>query len=315
MSYPGEIGGAIAAWLKSNADGSVRQGANELSEMYRKGQSSTFADLASYLTVRAPATFAAISDAICHTSAALPDFAPTSCLDIGCGPGTASWAALQQWPDITQLALRDTHAGFLATAQAIASHSGIEQLASADIERADILSESFPKSDLVIAAYVLAELSEDHAPKIAAHLWRVTNQTLIIIEPGTPRGFARIKSMRETLIGEGALIAAPCTHTQACPMQGDDWCHFSVRLPRSRAHMHAKSGILPYEDEPFAYFAATRATPALSRARILAPPQETKYNRTFKTCSNTGLATESMATRDKPAFKRVRKLRWGDELT
>jgi ribosomal protein RSM22 (predicted rRNA methylase) len=308
---------AVAGWLELNHEGSLRAFASHLTETYRRGATSSAVDIASYLTTRAPATFAAISEALRHVSAALPGFAPTSCLDIGCGPGTASWAALHYWPDIAVVNMRDTHTDFMATAQALARQSDIASLAKATIARADIVSPDLPLSDLVIAAYVVAELPEDRAASIAKHLWHVTQHTLVVIEPGTPRGFSRINAMRNALIGQGANIAAPCTHKNICPvqsnlMQDDDWCHFSVRLARSRAHMHAKSGILAYEDEPFAYLAVTRATPTAHRARILAPPEETKFNRTFKTCSSEGLADVVVATRDKAAFKRVRKLGWGD---
>jgi ribosomal protein RSM22 (predicted rRNA methylase) len=314
MNYPGALGEAVTQWLATHHEGPARAASTALSATYREGGKSSAVDLATYLIARTPATFAAVAKALAMTAQTLPGFAPASCLDIGCGPGTASWAAIDTWPDIASFAMRDSHPAFLEIAGELARGSGLAKLASAEITRADIMSDILPKSDLVIASYVLAELPEDRAASAVLNLWRVTNQTIIIIEPGTPRGFARINSMRSALLREGAKLAAPCTHANACPVTADDWCHFSVRLARSRAHMHAKSGILPYEDEPFAFIAATRLSPNSARARILAPPQETKFNRSFKTCSGTGLADEVVATRDKPAFKHVRKLKWGDVL-
>ncbi len=312
MNYPGTISEAITHWLAAHHQGPARAASTSLSATYRGGGKSSAVDLAAFLVARTPATFAAVSKALAMTAEAFPGFAPESCLDIGCGPGTASWAAFDNWPSISKMSLRDTHPAFLDIATSIAIASGIAPLASAEIARADILSDALPKADLVIASYVLAELPEERAAQAAVNLWRVASQTLVIIEPGTPRGFARINNTRSALLREGANIAAPCTHGNRCPMSGDDWCHFSIRLARRRAHMHAKSGILPYEDEPFAFIAATQLTPAHQRPRILAPPEETKFSRTFKTCSADGLASEVVPTRDKPAFKRVRKLGWGD---
>ena len=42
-------------------------------------------------------------------------------------------------------------------------------------------------------------------------------------------------------------------------LQPPDWCHFTQRLPRSRAHKQIKGAELPFEDEKFSYVALTRA--------------------------------------------------------
>ena len=42
-------------------------------------------------------------------------------------------------------------------------------------------------------------------------------------------------------------------------MAGDDWCHFSQRLARSRDHMLLKDASVPFEDERYSYVVATRA--------------------------------------------------------
>jgi ribosomal protein RSM22 (predicted rRNA methylase) len=158
----------------------------------------------------------------------------------------------------------------------------------------------------------LAEVPPDHATQIALRLWAATQKMLLIVEPGTPQGFDRIKRARNALIRAGAHILAPCTHANTCPMMDADWCHFSVRLPRSRAHMHAKAAILPYEDEPFSFIAASRVAVSHDTGRILARPVETKFDRSFKLCTAAGLENRTVPTRNKLQFKRVRKTDWGD---
>jgi ribosomal protein RSM22 (predicted rRNA methylase) len=168
-----------------------------------------------------------------------------------------------------------------------------------------------PGADLVVASYVLAELPEEKAASVACDLWRGTGVALALIEPGTPQGFARIRAARVSLIEAGAHVAAPCTHDNECPMTGSDWCHFSQRLSRSRAHMLLKEASVPFEDERYSYVVVTRDKVA-SGARIVAPPLEAKPGLTFKLCDESGLRAQFVTARDKDEYRRVRKRGWGD---
>src|SRR5438477_130956 len=68
-----------------------------------------------------------------------------------------------------------------------------------------------------------------------------------------------------------------------------DWCHFTQRLPRSRAHKQLKSAELPFEDEKFIYVALSRAPAPPRRARVLAEPVATKIAITAKLCTDAGI--------------------------
>jgi ribosomal protein RSM22 (predicted rRNA methylase) len=168
-----------------------------------------------------------------------------------------------------------------------------------------------PQADLMVASYVLAELPENKAARVAVDLWNSARRALALIEPGTPQGFARIRAARAALIEAGAHVAAPCTHNNACPLQGDDWCHFSQRLARSRDHMLLKEATVPFEDERYSYVVVTREARAPG-ARILAPSLDGKPGLTFKLCDETGLRTHFVAARDKDEHRRVKKRGWGD---
>ena len=72
----------------------------QLSASYRKGANSSGIDLAAYVVSRVPATYAANLKVHEVLARALLDFNPRSLLDIGTGPGTASWAALANWPSL-----------------------------------------------------------------------------------------------------------------------------------------------------------------------------------------------------------------------
>ncbi len=57
-------------------------------------------DIAAYLGLRVPATFAQIAGALSQLKEAYPDFKVESVLDLGSGPGTAVWATKQVFPEL-----------------------------------------------------------------------------------------------------------------------------------------------------------------------------------------------------------------------
>ena len=119
---------------------------------------------------------------------------------------------------------------------------------------------------------------------------------LVLVEPGTPAGFARIRDARAALIAAGGHVAAPCTHDNTCPIAGTDWCHFSERLPRSRDHLIAKGAPVPFEDERYAYVAVCRASVARPPlARIIKPVVEGKPGITLPLCEASGLRDQFRA--------------------
>jgi ribosomal protein RSM22 (predicted rRNA methylase) len=239
----------------------------------------------------------------------MADFRPASLLDVGAGTGAASWAAVTEWPSLQTITMLEPNPALRNLARRLAENGS---LAKAEFLSGNLDAEK-PKADLVVASYVLAELPEDRAAVVASDLWQSARRALTLIEPGTPQGFARIRAARAALIEGGAHVAAPCTHDRPCPMSGDDWCHFSQRLPRSRAHMLLKDAHVPFEDERYSYVVVTREKLA-SGARILAPPLEAKPGLTFKLCNENGLRAQFVAARDKDEYRRVRKRGWGDRF-
>jgi len=64
---------------------------------------------------------------------------------------------------------------------------------------------------------------------------------LLVVEPGSPKGFRYINSLREWILSKSrseANIIAPCSHHGICPMakHPDLWCNFSQltqKIPKS----------------------------------------------------------------------------------
>lgn len=312
MTLPARFQGVIAAWLEAQGSvGGRRDKAAALSATYRAGGRSTAIDLASYLVARLPATYASVSHVLAEVAALRPEFRPQSLLDAGSGPGTASWAAAEVWPGLDDITLFDSMPAFLSLAAALAAE-GPHPLDKARAVTGSI--EAMPetlKADIVVAAYALAEIPLPCIAIAAERLWAASGTMLVIAEPGTPAGFSRIRTARDILLGQGAVPVAPCTHDRGCPIVGEDWCHFSVRLARSRAHMHAKGASVPFEDERFSYLVLAREGAPAGGGRIIAPPIHTKPGSTFRICGAEGIAMHHVASRDRAAYKQARKLEWG----
>ncbi len=271
-------------------------------------------DVAAYLAARLPATYAATSSSINHVLQRFPEFEPVTMLDIGAGPGTASFAAFEQFPSLQNFILMDDNVPFLSAAQQLLQIAPTI-LARAKIINADITKwTDFTKSDFVIAAYALVELPLSHQIHLLHNLWQACTGVLLIVEPGTPKAYQSLMSLRQQLIDTGAYVLAPCIGHGACPLMNNDWCHFSQRLARTRIHMQAKGANVPFEDEKYSYLAVSRTQVGTSSSRILAPPQMGKACVELKICTQNGLENRFITSRDKPGFKKARKLNWGDTV-
>ncbi|WP_119275333.1 small ribosomal subunit Rsm22 family protein [Taklimakanibacter deserti] len=320
MELPIPLRQAVDQALEGVALAELTQAATILSERYRgetrDGALHLSGDLAAkaYLATRLPATYAAVRDAMAKLADLRPDFQPKSLLDAGSGPGTVLWAAADCWPDLADAILLESSGAIRKWGETLAASASVKQVKwqSADILRELPIEGS---RDLVCLAYVLSELPADRRDKLVDDLWSLTADTLLIVEPGTPKGWERILAARKRLIGHGAHIIAPCPHRQACPVEPPDWCHFARRVARSRLHRLAKGGDVPWEDEKFIYLAASRHEGQAAKARILAPPRTGKGHLDLKLCCADGTLSErTVSKRDGALFKQARRCDWGDTI-
>jgi ribosomal protein RSM22 (predicted rRNA methylase) len=315
---PSELKGALDAKLHGLSRTDTATRAALISQTYRDGGNSrairTEADALAYALARMPATYAAVTASLNALRKIRPDFAPTSLLDVGAGPGTATWAAAEAFSSLTDFTLLDANSALRVLALDLfhgSSRLASVQYAHREARAALTASEA---ADLVVASYMIGEIDDAERRALAELMWAKTRDTLLIVEPGTPAGYARIIALRAQLIASGAHVAAPCPHDGTCPLIAPDWCHFTQRLPRSQAHRHIKGAELPFEDEKFAYIALRRVPVAQHPARVLAQPVVTKVEVTAKLCTPDGLAIAKMPRRDKGPYARARRWRWGDAV-
>jgi ribosomal protein RSM22 (predicted rRNA methylase) len=317
-ALPAELRAALDAKLEGLPRQDVASRASLISRTYREGGNSgaiaSEIDALAYALARMPATYAAIAASLNALQEIRPDFAPRSLLDVGAGPGTASWAAAEAFPTLASLTRLDANPALRALALELAAGSSRVGAAAYELGPARASLAQAAEADLVIASYLIGELGESERRDLVDAMWARTRDALVIIESGTPAGYARIMAARSQLIGAGAHVAAPCPHERACPLQAPDWCHFAQRLPRSRAHMQMKDAEVPFEDEKFSYVVLTRTPLAHRPYRVLAPPIVGKAEITAKLCAPDGLVSAKVPRRDKAAYARARRWRWGDAV-
>ena len=287
-----------------------------ISKTYRGGGGSrtirTEADALAYALARMPATYAAVTACLNTLSEVRPDFAPRKLLDIGAGPGTATLAAAEAFPSLQDFTLLDRNSPLRALAIELANENPrLGKLNYSAGDARNTLAQA-DAADLVTASYVIGELAEAERDELIALAWTKTRDALLIVEPGTPAGYARIIAARAQLIARGAHVAAPCPHDSSCPLTAPDWCHFAQRLARSRAHKAIKGADLPFEDEKFSYVIATRTPVANRPSRVLAEPAVGKVEVAAKLCTALGLTPAKVPRRNKGAYAAARRWRWGD---
>jgi ribosomal protein RSM22 (predicted rRNA methylase) len=318
MKLPSPLRAAVDRALEEVAPSELMSAAQILSARYRAevrdGRphlSGRHAALA-YLGTRLPATYAAIRRSLDAVAVARPDFAPSTALDAGAGPGTALWAASDCWPNLSDALLVEAGPAIRALGEKLAADATYARIMWSSANLTSGLPDIAPR-DLVTLGYVLDELEAAQRDALVDRLWALTAGILVIVEPGTPAGYRRILRARERLIAAGAAIVAPCPHAKACPLIEPDWCHFAERVERSRVHRLLKQGDVPWEDEKFSYVAVARNGAAMTGSRVLSPPQSGSGRVTLKLCQPDGTVQRRMVTRrEGDAFKAARRADWGD---
>jgi ribosomal protein RSM22 (predicted rRNA methylase) len=277
----------------------LKRAAAALSEAYREGKPTRMASdghVAAYLVTRMPATYAAARAALSET----PEWNVASVLDVGAGSGAASLAARDRFPRASAITLVERDPSLAEAAR--------DFLPEAQVLEADAAAmREFPAHDLVVAAYSLGEIARD----LTQALWAAARVALVVIEPGTPRGAARIALVREQLLAMGAHMAAPCPAAMPCPLAAPDWCHFASRVERSSLHRRVKDGGLGYEDEKYSYVAVAREPVELRGARVLRHPRHHPGLIELELCTAAGPRRERVTKRDRESFRAARRAGWG----
>jgi ribosomal protein RSM22 (predicted rRNA methylase) len=324
LSLPAPLEGAIAEALRALPSSQWVGAARQLSKRYRAERGHTRKPLArgdvvalGYAGMILPAAYAQLSGAIQATAERVPSWQPTSMLDIGSGPGTALWAAVEQWPSLQSLTVWEREPAFIALGKRLAAHSGSPAIAGARWEQV-ALGGTLPRSqdqyDLVVLGHVLNELDESLQREVIQLAWERCTGVLLIVEPGTSAAFPAVRAAREQLLALGAKTLAPCAHNGPCPLVGD-WCHFPQKLHRPAFQRRAKQGTAGWEESKFSFVAMARFAPESPIwGRLIHQPHTGKTGVELTVSSREGIVKLHTPKRDRLRFREWSDLRWGDAL-
>ena len=210
MHIPDELSRSIEVLVKGIPLSELSRSSKELSGAYRGIEgSSGIAMLASdrqrlaYLYTRLPATYAVIHKVLNE----IPGLNIESMADVGAGPGTGMWAAADVFPLLKEVILYERDPHFIELSKKIsgALESFKKTWVQADLEKI----EKIAPQDLILASYFLGEIPNAKRDPVLLKLWAATQKVLVIIEPGTPKGFEDILRMREFFQEHGAHLIAP----------------------------------------------------------------------------------------------------------
>ena len=172
---PPDLKSALDIRLKGFSRSDAAGRASLISQTYRGGGDSSAirseADALAYALARMPATYAAVIASLNALLEIRPDFAPVSLLDIGAGPGTATWAATSAFASLQRLTLLDSNEALRALALDLGNAN--TRLRNLDYRRGEAragLSGTEP-ADLVVASYMIGELGEAERTALTGLMW------------------------------------------------------------------------------------------------------------------------------------------------
>ena len=287
MNLPEELEQKITTLCEGVGEKDLMRAAEDLTARYGELKShQTDIHRLVYLCVRMPATYAVL----CRV---FKEFeVPETLIDCGAGPGTTLWAL----PNHT-ITLIEHDPAFVKLGKELSPNA-----------KATWKTQPFyqfeERAEMILFSYSINEIAPSKLSDTIAHAYDQTDNYIVVIEPGTPEGFERVRKVRAQLLDLGMSLHAPCPHHNTCPMEGSNWCHFSVRLPRTALHRRIKKGSLGFEDEKFSYVVASKKPFTPSGARILRHPIKKKGHVLLDLCTSEGLVQQ--------ASTKHKKAKWGE---
>ena len=133
-----------------------------LSLRYRERSGSflrTEEERMAYLFTRRPGTFSAVSKVLEEIKKRHPNLLPESFLDVGAGPGTGMWAALEVFETISQYTLLEKDLEFMSMGKNLAKRSSSSVIQKANWKNCDLEKTlEIESHDLLLLSYSIGRL-------------------------------------------------------------------------------------------------------------------------------------------------------------
>jgi ribosomal protein RSM22 (predicted rRNA methylase) len=255
-------------------------------------------EIEAYILFRTPATQAALKKVFSH----LEGKTFKTALELGSGPGS-SYPVLKDL-FVEKIVYIEKEAGFRRELEDVTW-----------IVRNFLEKFTYPKSELILFSYSLGELNSEEQIDVLNRAIESSEDTIVIVEPGTTHGYDTLMRARDFLIEKDFFIHAPCFHAKSCPKRGVGWCHFSVRLERSRVHRQIKGGSLGYEDEKYCFIIASKKRVENKFFTILDAPKVEKHRIRMNLCTPDGQKVFECKANNRELFKSLKKKGWGEMVS
>lgn len=321
MRMPEEVNNKVAELAGNLGKNKSIEIFRNLSDRYmdeKNGESllTSYEEAVVYAMTRMPSTYAAVSKALSmFVDTINEEIKIDSLLDVGAGTGAATIATLNYF-DVNDIRLIEREESMIKVGNELVK----EALAKNRAQTVEWMKKDFKEIDenslktanLVISSYMLNELNGKDLLNAVQKLFFLTNNVLLIVEPGTPKDHKNIIKIKNYLVSVGANIVAPCTIDRGCKLPEDDWCHFRARVERTKLQKDAKKGELAYEDEKFTYLVVSRKSLSKAKTRIIRHPIINKNTIDVKVCENGEIKEGTYTKRDKNIFSMLKKAEVGE---